>query len=53
VSVRYVLREWGVKEDYLLPEQFGVGTGVEPICEYLQQVLDGLQRDDTITQHPY
>ena len=49
VSVRYVLREWGVKEEYLLPEQFGVGTGVEPICEYLQQVLDGLQRGDTTT----
>ena len=49
VSVRYVLQEWGVKEEYLLPEQFGVGTGVEPICEYIQQILDGLQPDDTTT----
>ena len=52
VCVRYILREWGI-EDSLLPCQMGVGTkgGVEPICEYVQQRLDGVQEGDTTTMY--
>ena len=52
VCVRCILREWGV-EDSLLPCQMGVGTkgGVEPICEYVQQILDGVQEGDTTTMY--
>jgi hypothetical protein len=52
VCVRCILREWGV-EDSLLRCQMGVGTkgGVEPTCEYVQQILDGVQDGDTTTMY--